>query len=78
MRDQNKTASLTIKLQPVRLEEFRIASMLRGTTMSSLITELMATVVKEEKASFPDAFKRRTDCNKPERLIGMINPLNNN
>jgi ethanolamine utilization protein EutQ (cupin superfamily) len=55
----NKTAMITVKVTPSRLEEFRIAALLRGTTMSALISQFVAQVVREEQAAVPDAFKRR-------------------
>jgi hypothetical protein len=54
-----KTAMVTVKITPSRLEEFRIAATLRGTTMSSLISQFIAKVVREEQAAVPQAFQRR-------------------
>lgn len=56
---EHKTALLTVKLSPVRLEEFRIASMLRGVTMSALVSQFIAQVVREEMIAVPAAFQRR-------------------
>jgi hypothetical protein len=56
----NKTAMITVKVTPTRLEEFRIAAMLRGTTMSALISQFVAQVVREEQLAVPEAFKRRS------------------
>jgi len=57
--DERKPTLLTIKITPERLEEFRIAATLRGTTMSSLVSQFIAQVVTEEKTRVPEAFKRR-------------------
>ena len=52
----NTYAVLTVKLPPSRLEEFRIAATLRGTTMSSLIQQFVTSVVREEMSVVPQAF----------------------
>jgi hypothetical protein len=57
--DERKPTLLTIKITPERLEEFRIAATLRGTTMSSLVSQFVAEVITEEKARVPEAFRRR-------------------
>lgn len=59
MNEQNKVAMLTVKLTPSRMEEFRIAAVLRGTTMSALVSQFVAQVVREEMATVPEAFSRR-------------------
>lgn len=57
---ENKTAMITVKVTPRRLEEFRIAAMLRGATMSALVSQFVAQVVREEMMAVPQAFQRRT------------------
>ena len=59
MDKSDKRAVLVIELTPDRLEEFRISAMLRGTTMSSLVSEFVDAVIEEEKLTVPEAFKRR-------------------
>jgi tellurite resistance protein len=59
MDDKNKTALISIKVTPEELEEFRISVMLRGTTMSALISQFMSEVVKVEKGAVPEAFQRK-------------------
>jgi hypothetical protein len=58
MSDEHKTALLTIKLAPNELEQFRIAAMLRGTTMSSLVSQFVTRIVREEMKAVPEAFKK--------------------
>lgn len=69
---------LTVKLPPSRLEEFRIAAMLRGTTMSSLVQQFVTQVVREEMSIVPQAFKRRdvTGTGR-DNLIDLIDPDSN-
>jgi hypothetical protein len=57
--DNTKSTMLTVKQSPERLEDFRIAAMLRGTTMSALVSQFIAQVVREEMRAVPEAFKRR-------------------
>ncbi len=59
--NEQKTALLTIKLPPSVLEDFRIASMLRGATMSGLVQQFVTKIVREEREAVPDAFRRRQD-----------------
>ena len=75
MSDSSKKAMLTVKLSPDRLEEFRIASMLRGTTMSSLVSQFVAQTVREEMAAVPEAFKRRS---RSSNFIDLIHPPDTN
>lgn len=71
-------AMLTVKLPPARLEEFRIAAMLRGTTMSSLVQQFVTQVVREEMMAVPQAFRRRDHIDKgAENLIDLIDQSNN-
>lgn len=72
----NTYAMLTVKLPPSRLEEFRIAAMLRGTTMSSLVQQFVTQVVREEMSIVPQAFKRR-GVDKADNLIDLIDPNSN-
>lgn len=58
----HKTSMITVKVTPLRLEEFRIAAMLRGSTMSALISQFVAQVVREELDAVPEAFKRRSSA----------------
>lgn len=69
----HKTAMLTIKVTPARLEEFRIAAMLRGTTMSALVTQFMTQVIREEMSAVPEAFRRRGAVGE-DNLINLISP----
>ena len=69
---------LTVKLPPARLEEFKIAAMLRGTTMSSLVQQFVTQVVREEMSAVPQAFRRRSSTGqKPENLIDLLDQSNN-
>jgi hypothetical protein len=73
-----KSAMLTVKLTPARLEEFRIAAMLRGTTMSALITQFITTVVREEMTAVPEAFKRRSNHAPVNDLVDLLHPTDHN
>lgn len=77
MSESSKSAMLTVKLSPERLEEFRIASMLRGTTMSSLVSQFVAQVVREEMIAVPEAFKRRSSAAHDERFVDLLHPKEN-
>lgn len=69
---------LTVKLPPARLEEFKIAAMLRGTTMSSLVQQFVTQVVREEMSIVPQAFKRREGMGiRGDNLIDLIDPDSN-
>ncbi len=70
----NSYAMLTVKLPPSRLEEFRIAATLRGTTMSSLVQQFVTQVVREEMTIVPQAFRRRNDSGGSGNLIDFIDP----
>lgn len=70
MSNNNTYAMLTVKLPPARLEEFRIAATLRGTTMSALIQQFVTSVVREEMAVVPQAFRRR--ATKTTNLLDLI------
>ena len=75
--NEQKSAMLTVKMSPERLEEFRIASMLRGTTMSSLVSQFVAQVVREEMAAVPQAFRRRKSPANGDSLVDLIHPGEN-
>ncbi len=68
----SKTSMLTVKLTPDRLEQFRIAAMLRGSTMSAIVQQFVASVVREEMTAVPQAFKRGTVTNSPSDLKNII------
>jgi hypothetical protein len=73
---ENKNALFTVKVAPTRLEEFRIAATLRGTTMSALVQQFMTQVVREEMVAVPEAFRRRHQV-ESSSLVDLINPHHN-
>jgi hypothetical protein len=76
MSNQERPALLTVKLPPSRLDEFRIAAMLRGTTMSALVQQFVTQVVREEMSMVPEAFRRRSVDSPTPSLVDMINHNN--
>ncbi len=76
--ETRRLAMLTVKLRTARLEEFRIASMLRGTTMSALVSQFVAQVVREEMVAVPQAFRRRQDGGGSSGLIDLMHPNGDN
>lgn len=58
---------MSIRMNPDRLEDFRIACMLRGTTMSALVSQFAMQVIREEMAAVPEAFRRREPGVRPTR-----------
>jgi hypothetical protein len=78
MDTTNKSAMLTVKQTPERLEEFRIAAMLRGTTMSALVSQFIAQVVREEMQAVPAAFRRRHMSTGEGTMVELIDSPDNN
>lgn len=77
--NESRSAMLTVKMLPSRLEEFRIAATLRGTTMSALVQQFIAQVVREEMLAVPQAFKRRPESTSRSPMMDLLDTdLNNN
>lgn len=57
--DMNEQGMLTVLLPKALLEDFRLASRVRGETMSVVVRRMIRDVVQEEKKNAPHLFKRR-------------------
>lgn len=63
-----KDVWINIRINPHIREEFKIASDLRGASMSGLIHQFIVKTIREEKAINPDAFKKHSPTIEDEVL----------
>jgi hypothetical protein len=66
---KRKQKLLTVRIDPVDLDDFAIAAELKGATMSGLVHQFVRKTIREEKERDPKAFSPTQPAIKPAKVV---------
>src|SRR4051794_1995788 len=66
---KRKQKLLTVRIDPVDLDDFAIAAELKGATMSGLVHQFVRKTIREEKERDPKAFSPTQPAIKPAKIL---------
>lgn len=67
---KNREKLLTVRVSPEVLKDYKIASELKGASMSALIHMFVVHTIREQKERNPESFSKRT--NMSERPVVTV------